>query len=162
MCRRAQPVRARTARRVARAPASKLKVGGRAHAGGRAALQDPAQRNVLCSPAAVRGADPLERRARKELLPVVLGHGALAEVAIRKGADAARLAKGAKAARVGAHAGMQVEVIDGRPLLGCGEEARERALAVVDLVRVMVGSRSRVRVIRVRVRVRVAVADHAE
>jgi hypothetical protein len=57
---------------------------------------------------------------------------------------------------------MQVAVIDGRPLLGCGEEALERALAVVDLVRVRVGSRSRVRVIRVRVRVRVAVADHAE
>eukprot|EP00964_Phaeocystis_antarctica_P041638 scaffold23818_cov60-Phaeocystis_antarctica.AAC.1 len=46
----------------------------------------------ICGPAAVRGADALERRAGEQRLRVVLGLGALAEVAVGKGADAAGLA----------------------------------------------------------------------
>ena len=53
---------------------------------------------------------------------------------------------------------MQLEVVDGWSLLGCGEEALEGALAVVDLLRVRVGVRVGVGVrVRVRVGVRVRV-----
>ena len=76
-------------------------------------------------------------RVRDRLgLGIGLGVGVGLGLGLGLGADGARLAESAQATGVRAHARVQLDVVHARSLLGCREQAPERALAVVDLVRV--------------------------